>query len=75
MPSKKRQKGFISNDTPPYRAYKGGGLTFWILALIFCSVDTKLFFGKILGNWDACVNFFDNLSVSHQNKGGVKKKR
>ena len=62
---KKKKKG----------AFFGGGLTFWIFSLVFCSGVTKIFLADILGDWDIFVIFFDVLSVSHQNKGGVEKKK
>ena len=77
-----KNNGQFQKYPPPQKKKKkqkkgpfGGVLLFGFFSLIFCSGVTKLFLVVIVGDWDIFVNFFDYLSVSHQNKGVKKKKQ
>ena len=65
----------FSNDiiSPP-SPYRGRGSTFWIFSVIFGRMVTKTFLTKIWDTWGSWPIFFDSLSVSGQNMGGVKMK-
>ena len=60
---------------PPYSIGPiGGGSTFWIFFVNFGPMVTKNFLATILDTWGSWPIFFDSLSVSGQNMGGVKMK-
>jgi hypothetical protein len=73
MPRNNRTYGRISPH-PPYRAYRGGDVTFLISPTNSDQNVMKIFLDNILVIWDGRCDFFGSLSVSDREKGGVKKK-
>ena len=64
----------ISKVTPPWRALKGGGWSFFSnFFMNFDRMVTKIFLVKIQDTSDIRPIFWATLSVSGQKMGGVKK--